>query len=46
MWKSTVERGRSQITIWDTSTVCRVTKDTHTLSQHATLTDFPLQQWC
>jgi len=30
MWKNIVERGMPQITIWDTSIACQITKATHT----------------
>ena len=45
MWKNCVERDRLQITTWDTSIACRITKATHIQSQYVALTAFPLQQW-
>jgi hypothetical protein len=44
MWENTVERGRTQMTIWRMHIACWVTQATDTHSEYVILTAFPLQQ--
>jgi len=45
VYKSTVEWGTTQMTIWRMHIACSLPKATNTHSQYAVLTAFPLQQW-
>ena len=45
MWIYTVERGRTQTTIWRTCIACCIPKVTDAHSEYVTLIAFPLQQW-
>ena len=45
MWKNTVERGRTQMTMWRMRIACCITKTTNTHSQYVILIASPLQQW-
>jgi hypothetical protein len=45
IWENIVGRDRPQFAVWRMRIVCRITKATHTLSDYATHTAFPLQQW-
>ena len=43
MWKSTVERGRPQMTTWRMRIACWIPKATNTHSEYVILIDLPLQ---
>jgi len=45
MWKSIVELGRPQMTIWLMHIACWIPKATNTHSGCVILISFPLQQW-
>ena len=45
MWKTPVEKGRPQMTMWRMRTACRIPKATNTHLQYVILIAFPLQQW-
>jgi len=45
MWKNSVERGRSQMTIWRIRISCRTPKTTNLHSEYVILITLPLQQW-
>jgi hypothetical protein len=45
MWKKSVERGWSQMTIWRMRIACWTPKTTKTHPQYVILIAFPQQQW-
>jgi hypothetical protein len=45
IWKTTVESGRPQMTIWRMCIARSITKATHTYTQHVILIACLLQQW-
>jgi hypothetical protein len=45
MWKSIVEGGRPQVTIWRMRIACWIREATNTHSQYVIIISFPLQQW-
>jgi hypothetical protein len=45
MYKSIVQRGRPQMTIWRMRITCWIPKDINTLSQCVIIIAFPKQQW-
>jgi hypothetical protein len=45
MWKSIVEPGRPQMTLWHLRIASCIPKATDTHSEYVILTAFPLQQW-
>jgi hypothetical protein len=45
MWKNTVERDRTQMTIWRMHIACWMFKATNTPSENIILIAFPQQQW-
>jgi len=45
MWKNTVQRSRTQMTIWSRCLVCWITKATNTYSEYVILIAFPLRLW-
>jgi hypothetical protein len=45
VYKNTVERGTTEMTIWRMRVACSLPKAANTHSQYVVLTAFPLQQW-
>jgi hypothetical protein len=45
MWKSFVERGRPQMTIWRMLIACWISKAANTYTGYVTIIAFSLQQW-
>jgi len=45
MWKSSVQRGRPQMTIWRMHIACWIPKAANTYTGNVTIIAFPLQQW-